>query len=95
MLNRRGFFPTLAAVAATAALDPERLLWLPGRKLVSIPKPVTVNATASWTPTYVMRPGDVIALYDFYAVDPRTGLMVAPPRLRHFVVTVRGNLAPS
>ncbi len=35
-MNRRGF---LAAVLATAALDPERLLWQPCRKLISIPAP--------------------------------------------------------
>jgi hypothetical protein len=32
-MKRRGF---LAALAGTA-LDPERLLWIPGRKLISIP----------------------------------------------------------
>ena len=36
MLNRRGFLGTLLA---GAALDPERLLWVPGKKLISIPKP--------------------------------------------------------
>ncbi len=35
-MNRRGFLGLLAC----AALDPERLLWIPGRKLISIPKPV-------------------------------------------------------
>lgn len=35
-MNRRVFFATLTAGLAAAA-DPERLLWLPGRKLISIP----------------------------------------------------------
>lgn len=35
-LNRRGF---LAAVAAAFVVDPEKLLWRPGTKLISIPKP--------------------------------------------------------
>lgn len=35
-MNRRSF---LASLLATATLDPERLLWTPGRKLISIPKP--------------------------------------------------------
>jgi hypothetical protein len=35
-LNRRSF---LAILAAGLALDPERMLWLPGKKLISIPKP--------------------------------------------------------
>jgi hypothetical protein len=34
-VNRRNFLAALAA----AALDPERLLWLPGTKLISIPRP--------------------------------------------------------
>ncbi len=41
VLNRRGFFSVLSAVAATAVLDPEKLLWVPKRKLISIPKPRT------------------------------------------------------
>lgn len=36
-MNRRGFLGTLAGLAATAALDPERLLWTPGKKLISVP----------------------------------------------------------
>ena len=39
MMNRRGFFGLIAAGVAAAA-DPERLLWTPGKKLISIPKPV-------------------------------------------------------
>ena len=35
-MNRRGF---LGAIAGGLVLDPERLLWRPGRKLISIPKP--------------------------------------------------------
>ena len=33
-MNRRGFLATLAAAFVA---DPERLLWVPGRKLISIP----------------------------------------------------------
>lgn len=40
MTSRRAFFAQLASVAAApAVLDPERLLWVPGRKLISIPRP--------------------------------------------------------
>lgn len=35
-MNRRSF---LASVAAALVLDPERALWVPGKKLISIPKP--------------------------------------------------------
>ncbi len=45
MNTRRGF---LAALIGAAVLDPERLLWVPGKKLISIPKPV-VKAAVAWT----------------------------------------------
>jgi hypothetical protein len=38
-VTRRGLFGILASAAAAAVLDPERALWLPGRKLISIPAP--------------------------------------------------------
>lgn len=38
-MNRRGFLSALIGFAATATLDPERLLWVPGQKLISIPAP--------------------------------------------------------
>ncbi len=56
MLNRRGFFSTLAAVAATAALDPERLLWIPGKRLISIPEPVFHG----WATPEFFSLGDII-----------------------------------
>lgn len=39
MQNRRGFLGMLAAAIAGATLDPERLLWEPGKKLISIAAP--------------------------------------------------------
>lgn len=36
MLNRRGFLTALAG--AFVAPDPEKLLWVPGKKLISVPK---------------------------------------------------------
>jgi len=38
-MNRRGFLAMLGGTAAAATLDPERLLWVPGRKTISIPSP--------------------------------------------------------
>ena len=37
-MNRRAFL----SLAAAAALDPDRLLWIPGRKLISIPAKLAV-----------------------------------------------------
>lgn len=45
-MNRRGFLSLLGAGAAALALDPERALWVPGKKLISIPKVTATNAFA-------------------------------------------------
>jgi hypothetical protein len=37
MLSRRGLIGLLAGAAGAMVLDPEKLLWVPGRKLISIP----------------------------------------------------------
>lgn len=39
MVTRRGFLASLAA--ALVAPDPERLLWRPGARLISIPRPAS------------------------------------------------------
>lgn len=36
-MNRRSFFGSLAALTAGMALDPERLLWVPGQKTIFLP----------------------------------------------------------
>jgi len=36
-MNRRGFLSSLAIAAAGLALDPEKLLWVPGKKTIFIP----------------------------------------------------------
>lgn len=40
MISRRGFLASLAAAFVT---DPERLLWVPGKTLISIPRPKLVT----------------------------------------------------
>jgi len=37
MMNRRGFFGLLGGAVAALTLDPEKALWVPGKKLISIP----------------------------------------------------------
>lgn len=39
-MNRRAFLQTLAAGLTGAALDPERLLWVPGQKTIFLPSVV-------------------------------------------------------
>ena len=38
-MTRRGLLGLFVGAAAAATFDPERALWVPGRKLISIPKP--------------------------------------------------------
>ncbi len=54
MNTRRGFLSALlGGTAAAMVLDPEKLLWRPGEKLISIPKPAI--------PSYLENPilGDI------------------------------------
>ena len=61
-MNRRGFLSLLAGVAAGAVLDPERALWVPGKKVISIPQEA------------VLYRGDVFTIAGVYARNP-TGLI--------------------
>lgn len=45
MQTRRGF---LGLLAAGLALDPERLLWRPGAKLISVPAPRLLPLHRKW-----------------------------------------------
>ncbi len=45
-MNRRGFLSSLIAGAAALSLDPDCALWVPGKKLISIPKPQPVSDDA-------------------------------------------------
>jgi hypothetical protein len=55
-MNRRGFFAALAGALSTAAVDPERLIWTPG-KLISIPAPRALVAGPNLllTPEFIAR----------------------------------------
>src|SRR5262249_45521890 len=57
-MNRRAFLAALAG----ATLDPERLLWVPGKKLISIP-PARVKFNVEFP--FAFRVGDIIQ----FAVD--------------------------
>ncbi len=67
MHSRRGFLGLLAGVAAGATLDPERLLWRPGAKLISVP---AVIHDRDWVKLYVetaMR--NALKEFDRYYLD--------------------------
>lgn len=55
-MNRRGFFGALfGAAAAAATLEPEKLLWVPGAKMISIPSPVGTFHTFDWITKETLR----------------------------------------
>lgn len=57
MRSRRGFLSFLGAAVASATLDPERLLWVPGAKVYSIPAVrVATNAEAIAAQMAIIRP---------------------------------------
>lgn len=76
-MNRRGFLGMIAAGLA-AAVDPERLLWEPGRKLISVPKPTLPIGMRMMRMQYVSqydvktdrRIGRVDMLYGWGCISP-------------------------
>lgn len=55
-LSRRRFFQFLAAATPVLALDPEELLWKPGSKLISVPKPLPPKIIGvDWTNPLVVK----------------------------------------
>jgi hypothetical protein len=55
-MNRRGFLAALAGGAAAAA-DPDRLIWTPGRLLISIPPPRRYTLYVRLPPRFIVRNG--------------------------------------
>lgn len=69
-MNRRAF---LASVAAALTLDPERLLWVPGKKLISVPAP-RVEKRFLTVGDVITFGGDPQRYIVTHGGDPRTGL---------------------
>lgn len=76
MLSRRGFFGLLAGAAAIA-LDPERALWTPGARLISIPAPGRLTVRVM---RYYGAEGLFVRVHVAMGVDSKLALP-APPGL--------------
>lgn len=72
-MTRRGF---IAAFAAAVALDPEKLLWRPGEKLISIPAPRL---------PFYLEVGDVVT----FAPWPERYIVTAAARSMHEIAAPR------
>ncbi len=92
-MNRRGF---LAALIAGTAFDPERLLWVPGKKLISIPRPTfigwdpgcddkTVTYQEIWFPPDVGQPFAMVARIV-------NGVFVSFERVEHYPIALINRL---
>lgn len=79
-MNRRGFLSALVIGSAGLALDPERLLWVPGAKTFFLPalKPSLVSPIA-------LSIGDIVSIDGIYALHPHTDKKL--PFEKHFVIT--------
>lgn len=82
-MNRRGFLGAITAALGGAVLDPERALWVPGAKLISIPAPRAL-VTTGWGPTVSFGVGDIITFSGLYVATGKYG-----PQLQKFVVQAR------
>jgi len=96
-MERRTF---LASLIATAVLDSERLLWVPGRKTISIPAParewVWINLRETRASGFFSNggryPGDVV---DFLPVDELDGICLrAFADFKKFCVQTFGAYTP-
>jgi hypothetical protein len=54
-MNRRGFLGLLGGAAAAVALDPERALWIPRRRLISVPRPSRPSRNVLLSPEQLSR----------------------------------------
>lgn len=76
-MNRRSFIAGVGAALAGAALDPDRLLWRPGARLISVPAPIVVDRVLAyeaihseiWEGFIVRRGSEVFGCH--FHVDPR------------------------
>lgn len=83
MINRRGFLSALLGTASALALDQEKALWIPGKKLISIPKAPEI-VTTGWAGSK-LQVGDIITIAGIHAIHPQTRVQL--PFLQQFVIT--------
>ncbi len=87
MTSRRGFLGVLGAALAGAVLDPERALWVPGARTISIPAARAIKAIADEYVGAFFTVGDLVTIgglpYEFVvtALGEAGGVLGAQLRL--------------
>lgn len=77
LTTRRGFFGAIAGLAAGMALDPERALWVPAAKLISIPRVFPPTAAELVTIRQALRVIGVLVYNDApRPVDTKAALQI-------------------
>lgn len=83
-MNRRSFLASLFGAAALI-LDPDRELWLPGKKLISIPKAPEI-VTTGWAGS-TLKVGDIVTFDGVYKVHPKRRQLDSGGGLEQFIIT--------
>lgn len=80
-MNRRSFLSSAIASVAALAIDPERLLWVPGAKKIFIPPSRSLVLLPAIDLLH-FRQGDFITISSWVGRNPHTGM----PTFQQFVV---------
>lgn len=88
-MNRRGFLASLGTAAIAAAIDPDRLLWEPGKKVtfdLGATPPMDEWFTHGLKGTFsgYLKAGDVVTVAGVFEINPYTGQLTRQQKL--FVV---------
>lgn len=84
-MNRRAF---LSTIAASLTLDPERLLWVPWKKLVSIPKVSNERAIQEYIDSYNER----AAHHFMHLLDHELSKDYSPAIANWYATPIRGEV---
>ena len=69
-MNRRDFLTQAAIAIAGMAIDPERLLWMPGQRTIFLPTPTLRGTVQLYVDTSGLVPGSFLSIRDAMASLP-------------------------
>jgi hypothetical protein len=70
-MNRRSFLQQAMLAASALAVDPERLLWTPGKKTIFAPKPAPLSLhPKAFSMAWPINRFDILTGWGYYVADP-------------------------